>query len=269
VTELFGNPLELAPYQFRIAQELCTECRDYHALWPYRRLSRMVAGIELTADIVQDLLQRLTPPQARILIAGSADAGMLALTARATNDMAPTIDVADRCPTPLATCQRYAEMQGFSFTPLRLDIRSSAPPHLYDVIYGDCVLQFVPRPNRVDVLSKLRRALTESGILILVERVRTGAEESSRQRDHALETLAALAARGIALPEAETSFRRKLDQMANERRARLSPESERLMPVLIDAGFHMRALKDDEQQRTGTLPNGESVTMEIAVASPA
>ena len=226
----------------------------------------MVAGIELSADIVQDLLRRFTPPKGRILVAGSADAGMLALTAEATRDMTPAIEVADRCPTPLTTCQRYADMQGISFASLRLDIRSGEVPRLYDVMYGDCVLQFVPRPNRVDVLSKLRRALMKRGVLILVERLRTGAEESSRKRDHAVETLAALAAGGIVLPEDEASFRRKLDQTANERRDRLGSDSDRLTPILIDAGFRMRS---DRQVRTGSLPNGESVTMQVVVASPA
>jgi hypothetical protein len=268
-TELFGDPLGLAPHQFRMAQDLCAECRDYHALWPYRRLSRMVLGIEGSADIVQTLLRQVTPPNGRILIAGSADAGMLAMTAHATRDLKPFIDVADRCPTPLATCRRYAAMQGLSFTPVQMDIRKSAPPQLYDVVYGDCVLQFMPRRDRVGFLRRLGRAMTERGTLIFVERLRTGREEGSRRRDHAFETLDALAALGIELPEDEASFRLRLDAIVTTRRERLDAGSERLESALVAAGFHVSALGGDEQQRTGILPNGESVTMEIVVASPA
>ena len=262
MTDLFGDPLELAPQQFSTAQKLCGDCRDCHALWPYRRLSRMVVGIEGSADMVQALLRELTPPNGRILIAGSADAGMLALTARATEALNPSIDVADRCATPLATCGRYAERHELSFTPFHLDIRSSVPPRRYDVVYGDCILQFMPRPDRVDFLRSLALALTDRGALIFVERLRTGDEESSRRRDHALEMLDALAALGIALPEDEAAFRRKLDATVIGRRERLP--SQRLEPVLVEAGFVVSA----EHERTGTLPNGESVTMEIAVASP-
>ena len=267
-TELFGDPLVLAPYQFGMAQELCAECRDYHALWPYRRLSRMVLGIEGTADIVQTLLEQVTPRGGRILITGSADAGILAMTAGATKELKPVIDVVDRCPTPLATCRRYAEMHGLSFTPLQLEMRHNLPPHLYDVVFGDCFQQFMPRSDRVDLLRRLAGVMTERGTLIFVERLRTGREESSRRKDHALETLDALATRGIELPEDQDLFRQRLEWTAKARRERLAPESDRLESVLVEAGFHVRSLGAAEQQRTGILPNGESVTMEIAVASP-
>jgi hypothetical protein len=265
VTELFGDPLDLAPQQFRTAQESCAECRDYHALWPYRRLSRMVLGIEGTADIVQSLLRQVTPSNGRILIAGSADAGILAMTAHATKDLKPSIDVADRCATPLATCRHYAEMHNLSFTPLQLDLRSSAPSELYDVVYGDCLLQFMPRLDRVEVLRRLGRAMTEHGTLIFIERLRTGREETARRRDHAVEMLDALAARGIELPEDKAAFRPRLELNVNARRERLGPDAERLKSVLIEASFRVSA----EYERTGILPNEESVTMEIAVACPA
>ena len=266
--QLFGDPLILAPLQFRTAQELCAACRDYHALWPYRRLSQMVLGIEGTADVVQNLFKQVTPQGGRVLITGSADAGILAMTADATKELEPSIDVVDRCPTPLATCRRYAEMHGLSFTPLQLEMRHNLPPHLYDVVFGDCFQQFMPRSDRVDLLRRLARVMTEHGTLIFVERLRTGREERSRRKDHALETLDALAARGIELPEDRDSFRQRLEWTANARRERLGPESDRLESVLVEAGFHVSALDDAERQRTGILPNGESVTMEIAVASP-
>ena len=135
--ELFGDPGSFAAYQFRLAQELCAECRDYHAIWPYRRLSRTVSGIEATADIVGALLRESTQPNGRILIAGAADAGVLALTVQATENLTPFIDVADRCPTPLAVCRRFAETHGFSITTLHLDLGSFAPAQHYDVVFGD------------------------------------------------------------------------------------------------------------------------------------
>ena len=158
-------------------------------------------------------------------------------------------------------------MHALSITPLELDIRSSTPTRLYDVVYGDCILQFMPRPLRVDVLRRLRQTLSERAHVIFVERLWTGREETSRRRDHALETLDALAARGIALPEDEASFRLKLERTANARRERLASDSDRLGSVLAEAGYVMKALEKDKQPRTTVLPNGETVTMEVAVAS--
>jgi hypothetical protein len=268
LSKLFGDPEGLAKTQFRLAQELCAECRDYHATWPYRRLSRMIFGIEASVDIVGPLLRRVTPPNGRILVAGAADAGMLALTAQATKTRTPSIDVADHCPTPLAICRRFARTQKLSMRTRHLEFGSPALIARYDVIFGDCILQFLPRRFRVAFLKNLRQAMTENGALVVVERLRTGSEDRSRRRDYAAETLDALARRDIELPEDALAFRRRLERVVSARRARISLASENLPSVLAEAGFHVAPLSAHEGQRTAILPNGERVTMEIAVASP-
>ena len=268
--ELFGDPGRFAPYQFRLAQELCADCQDYHATWPYRRLSRTVSGIEATADIVETLLREATQPHGRILIAGAADAGMLALTAQATKTLSPLIDVADRCLTPLAVCRRYAETHGFSITPLHLDLSRSAPAQTYDVVFGDCILQFVPQQFHVEVLRRLAQAMTKRSTLVLVERLRAAPGSDSRRGDRATETLSRLAAQGIELPEDEAAFLSRLNRMLNAQRTRIADYSapRDLSSCLAEAGFQLRNLSDAHRQRTVSLPDGGSVVMKIAVASP-
>ena len=268
ITELFGDPEGLAKHQFRAAQELCAECRDYHAVWPYRRLSRMIFGIEASADIAETLLKSVTPRNGRILIAGAADAGMLALTAKATKGLTPSIDVADRCPTPLATCRRYARMHGLSIRTLHLDFGGLPQEQRYDVVFGDCVLLFLPRRFRVAFLRRIAQAMTADSALVLIERLRTGSEERSRRKDYASVTLSALERRGITLPEDELTFRRRLDRVVNARRARISHASETLESVLAEAGFRANTSTGHDRLRSAILPNGERVTVEIAVASP-
>jgi hypothetical protein len=267
-TELFGDPEGLAKHQFRTAQELCAECRDYHAIWPYRRLSRMIFGIEASADIAEALLKSVTPRNGRILIAGAADAGMLALTDKATRRLTPSIDVADRCPTPLAICRRYARAHKLSIRTLHLDFGGLPQEQRYDVVFGDCVLQFLPRRFRVAFLKRLAQSMTDRGALILVERRRTGSEERSRWKDYASETLSALAKQGIRLPEDEAAFQRRLDNVVHARRTRISHASENLESVLAEAGFRVNTSIGHERLRSVILPNGERVTVGIAVASP-
>ena len=268
--ELFGDPAILAQHQFRLAHELCAECRDYHATWPYRRLSRTVGGIEANADITEALLREGVQPNARILIAGAADAGMLALTADATKNLTPSIDVVDRCPTPLAVCRLYAKTRGLSINTLELDFSSSVLPHRYDVVYGDCILQFVPHQLHVDVLRRLGQAMTKRGTLILVERLRASGEYGSRSRDRAVETLNALTARGIKLPEDEAGFVLRLNRMLNAHRTRINeyPAPSNLSSFLAAAGFRLRELSDANREQTDVLPNGETVTIKITVAFP-
>jgi hypothetical protein len=266
--DLLGDPEALAPHQFRLAQELCATCRDYHAIWSYRRLSRTVSGIEATADIVEALLREATRPNGRILIAGAADAGLLALAAQATRTLTPSIDVADRCPTPLAVCRRYAETHGLSIATVLLEFGSRPPPRRYDVVFGDCILQFVPRQSHVEILRNLGQAMTKGSTLVLVERLRTRTGES-RAVDRGAETLKGLAAHGIELPEDEPAFLQRLNRMLDAQKLRIADYSapSDLSSSLADAGFRVRELGDSDRERTVTVADGGRVTMRIAIAS--
>jgi hypothetical protein len=270
--ELLGDPAGLAEYQFRLAMERCAECRDYHAVWPYRRLSLTVAGIESTADIVGQLFRDALPLNGRILIAGAADAGMLALTAGETKSLKPRIDVADRCPTPLAVCRRYAESQGLSIRTLQLDLTERLPSERYDVVFADCVLQFVPREAHVGFLSRLREAMTSRSALVLVERLRMSKAEGSGsgRKDRAGGIVAALAANRIPLPEHEASFALRLNSMLNTRQTRFADFSaaDELSDRVAQAGYRLRPLGKDDSQRTVYLQNGDRVVMTMVVGSP-
>jgi hypothetical protein len=93
--------LSLAQYQFQTAQNLCGTCRDYHALWPYRRLAGMDIGIEASAQRVAAALPRRCRG-GRILIAGAADNTLFQFAREAVRGLDPEIWVAGRCATPLA-----------------------------------------------------------------------------------------------------------------------------------------------------------------------
>jgi hypothetical protein len=265
---LLGDPLGLAAPQFRMAQETCGTCGDYHALWPYRRLAGMVHGVEVSADTVTDLIRELLPAKGRVLIAGAADAGTTALVAGATRNLHAPIDVADRCPTPLATCRQFATMHALQVTTSLVDLTSTAPQQNYDVIFGHGVLQFVTQTRRVDFLRNLARAMTAQGALILIERLRTREGEERNAGDYGSEMVDALLQQGIPLPEDEAAFRQRLQRVVDVRRTRASGSvvPEDLAACLTQAGFRMRPLPDQERTRAITLRNGESVTMELAVA---
>jgi hypothetical protein len=268
--ELLGNPAELAEYQFRFAMERCTDCRDYHAVWPYRRLSLTVAGIESTADIVGKLLRDVLPPDGRILIMGVADAGMLALTADATKALKPRIDVVDRCSTPLAVCRRYAESQSLPIDTVQLDLAHRLPSARYDVVLADCVLHFVPREEHVGFLSRLRGAMTRRSALILVERFRMSKAEGagSGGKDRAEGIVAALAANRIPLPEDEASFVLRINGMLNTRQTRFAGFSaaDELSTRAAQAGCRLRPFGD--RQRTAVLQNGDRVVIATVVGTP-
>jgi hypothetical protein len=268
--KLLGDPERLASVQFEHALAQCGECRDYHAVWIYRRLSRTLSGIESTAHIVGRLLRRAVPAGGRVLIAGAADAGLLDLVAGATHALAPLIDVADRCPTPLAVCRRYAESHGLSIATHQVDFGVQMPPGHYDAVLGDCVLQFVPHELHVDVLSRLRGVMNPNGALVLVERIRTKGYAGSTLIDRAAEAVNALAAEGVELPEDRASFQLRLNSMLAAQRERLARcrVADNLGGHVERAGFRIWDLPQEAREHVTVVPGGDSVSMNIIAASP-
>ena len=273
-SELTGDPVYLAAEQFRLAQELCGACQDYHALQPYRRLSGMVNGIEKDADILIPILRDLVPSGGRILIAGSADASLLALTFAATSERQPAITVADRCATPLGACRLYAKAHGFAIDTHRLDFGSESFPRGFDLVFGHGVLRFVPEGVRVRFLSALRMALNEKGALVLVDRPSLPAADDVVPGMFSGALIAALETAGIRLPESPDAFRARIDRLASARRTRGSAElgAKSLRLYLEEAGFtvrdrHEHARRHTIRARDGGMP--ANFVTEVIVASPA
>jgi hypothetical protein len=270
VRELLGDPVRLAPEQFRLAMDLCGSCRDYHALWPYRRLSGIANGFEADATLLEGVLREVTPAKGRILIAGAADAGLLALTWGATEQLSPAITVADRCATPLAICQAFARARGLSIDTLQQDLPAADLNKRYDVIFAHSIVQFVAPDLRRPLLQRLGAALTDKGSLVLAERLRPPGADAQRHVHYADDTLRELAAAGIVLPEEEAAFRQRFDADIASRSKRLSRalEAADLTSYLRDAGLHVARCEDHALRRRLTAKDGgrADITIQIAIA---
>jgi len=195
---------------------------------------------------------------------------MLGLAAQAMQGAASFIDVADRCPTPLAVCQRYADSQGFSITTHQFDFSKHMPPQRYDAVLGDCVPQFVPQDSHIDVLRRVRDVMNPKGALVLAERIRASGYGGSHQADRAAEVIGSLAAKRIELPEDQAAFQVRLNRMLDAQRERLARcrVADDLPADVEKAGFRIWNLRDDERERAVVVPGGERVKMKIIVASP-
>lgn len=266
---------DLAEYEFRIAQLLCVGCTEYHALWGYGRLAGVTnVGFETERDILERLLAHHTPYHGRFLIAGAADAGLLALGARATRERAPSLTVADRCPTPLAVCRRFARSCNFDVNTVEADLAKEPLAAKCDVVLAHNVLMLQSRGARIDFLRNLRQSMPEAGLLILVNREQSGvAAASIASADYASRILDALSARGIVLPEEMTAFRKRLETYAGVRRSwwNAAFRREDVESALAAAGFRIRERIDHERQKTVVIAddgNTTTVTTSIFIASP-
>jgi SAM-dependent methyltransferase len=266
-TDLSENPAELAEHGFRVAQSLCSGCRNYHALWGYERLARVKSnGFETERDILEPLLRRHARQGSHVLIAGAADAGLFAMMAQATRTAMPDITIADRCGTPLSVCRRYAEMHRLAVRTVTTDLTAAPLAATHDLAFAHNVLMLMPLGLHASFLSNIRRSLAPDGIFILVNRVRVRSANTSRlpPTHYATRILEALASRGVALPESEADFRRRLEQYAEEQHSWSDAivGLEHVETSLAEAGLRI-AERIDHFRRT-TIPDrdgGQAIPM--------
>jgi hypothetical protein len=192
------------------------------------------------------LSQLLSGGAQKILIAGAADTGLLALVARA----APSgtgIVVLDRCETPLELCRRFAWRWSLPVETLRSDLMEAAPEAAFDIVLAHSLLQFIPTERRVDVLSRLRRSMRSGGRLALTFRTSSRIEgdlQAEYRQTYPTKLIEKLASMHIALPEPRDEFHRRIAAYAEERRLRegaLSSTAD-VQKLINDAGLTIEHL---------------------------
>jgi SAM-dependent methyltransferase len=211
---------QLAATQYRIADQLCDTCRNYHALWPYHRVAGMVGGAQGGGSSVERILRQAFEDGGRkLLIAGAADTGLLALAARVGIPYDVDIVVIDRCRTPLELCRQFAQRWSLRAETLHRDLTDLDISAGFDVVLASSVLTFIAPDRRVDVLSRLRGALRPGGTLVHVFNVsaRVSGEALPEYRaDYSRRMLAEMERRGIPLPESAEMFTQRLDHYARD-----------------------------------------------------
>jgi hypothetical protein len=97
---------QLAAEAYNLARRQCGSCINFHLLWPYLRLAKASGG-DVDEPLFRGALTRLLSGcNQKVLIAGAADTGLLAVVARAA-DSCSEIIIVDRCDTPLELCRRF------------------------------------------------------------------------------------------------------------------------------------------------------------------
>jgi SAM-dependent methyltransferase len=222
----FGHPrcmedlLQVAATQYRLADQFCDFCRNYHALWPYHRIARTVTSAEAGGpDFSSTLAEVFKAGRRSVLIAGAADTGLLAIAARAGAPFGVDIVVLDRCRTPLELCREFAQRWSIAADVQHQDLTGLDISAGFDVVFANSILLFINPERRVDVLSRLRRALRPNGRLVHIFNV--GARISGKvvpeyRAGYSRWILAELERQGVPLPESPEEFIRRLDDYARE-----------------------------------------------------
>ena len=249
----------LAAESFELSKSLCRTCGQVHALWPYIRLARASTGVEPPSSYLQSLLTALIADgRRRLLVAGAADTGLLALVTRVDAGRSADIVVLDRCETPLALCRRWAARVPHPIVTLHQDLRDLNEAQLFDLVLVHGTLHFIAAPERPDVLARLRRSLAPGGRLVLL--FNTSAPVVGDLARHGRDgyadwVLDELKRIGVTLPEPHDAFRTRLISHAQERENREGAFAvpEDVDALLANAGFTLQKRVEVGTPTTGAV----------------
>lgn len=151
-------------------------CDWYHGAWQYLRLLEVITGIEAEAGFFLGAFRRLARAGGfeRILVAGTADYGMLALVLAAfrAENVVPRVSVMDRCATPLRLNQWYAERQGTTVTPIEKDVFEIEENASFDLLCTHSFLSSVAPERHEDLARRWNRLLRVGGRLVTSQSLR-------------------------------------------------------------------------------------------------
>jgi SAM-dependent methyltransferase len=234
---------QMARALFDLALSNCGACCDYHATWGFLRAAGLRRGAVADFESLSAEFSGLRA-KPRILITGCADTGQLTLVANSLAGSSPSITLVDRCATPLRLCAGFARQNGID-----LEIRQGSVEELqdvgrYDAIFSHEFLGFVDEGKHLALLNVLNRALVPNGRVIIAQRVHEGEQRAGlgqSPEELAVAALAKLRDKGIALPEAETDFARRIvSELGGARRQRRNGAFRRpgdIERLLTAAGF--------------------------------
>lgn len=207
--DLAGNlrrVLEIAPRH-------CGGCADYHIRSVAHRATGERFGIdsdrpELVAVLGDLAGRRLAeqPGRLDIVIAGSADTGVLATVAHAVSLLGEAalarcrFTVLDLCPTPLLLCRHFAEEHGLDFDHASVDLTAPGRKFPADIIVMHSVFRFIDNRLQPAVLEELASWLKPGGAMVFSQRIKSASSEETKadlaSRAGRNERFAAMAAAG-------------------------------------------------------------------------
>ena len=223
------------------------DCAWYHGSWPVLKGLGVFVSLKSDDDFLLPQLRAAVAAGARrVLVSGTADAGMLARIACCLPD-APELDITvlDQCATPLALCRQYAELAGFGIRTVQADILDYRDAAGFDLICTHSFLTFFDADGRHALLRQWFDLLRPGGAVLTAQRVRPGeteavtrypAQEVAALQD-AAERLAG--AHGNVLGVDVRLARHSAWLYASHHRTHLIADSAQLRAPFDRAGFHL------------------------------
>lgn len=232
--------------------QLCVQnpfgnCAWYHTSWPVLKGLGVFISLKSDDDFLLPALQDAIAAGARrVLISGTADAGMLARVA-VFRAIAPDLDITvlDCCPLPLALCRQHADLDGYRIHTVQADILSYRDDDGFDLICTHSFMTFFDARQRRQLVRQWFELLRPGGALITAQRVRPDETELLTrfppEEAAAMQEKAAEMARkhGHQLAVSEKLARHCAGLYGEHHRTHLIASAEELREPFDECGFRM------------------------------
>jgi len=259
---------EGAAFAFRVASECCVDsdndwgCTGYHALWQYLRFTGIQPSISRDHSVLSALLHEalLGVDAPHVLISGAADYGLLELLGEWSHvtKRSVTVDVVDRCETPLRVNRWFAEKAGLSLQCYHCDFRYFTPSTSYDLVAAHSFISMFELSERQALVEKWSSLLKPKGHLLTTTRVYKTSRARKRARpdvretnDRLIQLLDGLKLKGWNPPCAEPELLNLLREIYLQRPAKEIVVGAQLFEMLQNAGFSLSQLRKDEAAAPG------------------
>jgi hypothetical protein len=237
-------------------------CADYHAAWTTLRLIGAITGARTDKDFFHAQFTQLAinKPNARVLIAGTADHAVLhmLLEAFSATGAHPEVTIVDSCATTLSLNQWYAQQVGAKVTCVQVDLREINLPNRFDLITTHSVFSFMSMAEVTSALCSWRNHLAEGGGLKFVQAIRPELEERSRmvfdkveEADFVVRAEQRWAERG-PFPGLELGVVRRLAQkFAHHKRGYVVTSAQQILDASSAAGLVVREATEVDRHQLG------------------
>ena len=222
----------------KIAPGHCRDCADYHIRCVAHRATGERFGIDLDRPELVVAVQgpararlEAKPGTIEIVIAGSADTGVLATVAHAVARLGEDalrrcrFTVLDLCPTPLLLCRQFAEDHGLDFAYAAVDLTAPGRKFPADIVVMHSVFRFIDRRLQPAVLRELASWLEPGGSIVFSNRIKSASSAESEAdlaiRGRRNERFAQMAAAGeIDVAGAAAAIMVRLDRSLHDNEGR-------------------------------------------------
>lgn len=151
----------------------------YHTIWGSLRAADVANSLKREETLLNSLIAPLVRSNAKILIGGAADPGVLCAFGRIYAPQLPAFTIIDRCRAPLALIGEFAGAKGFACRTLNGDLLDLYGREQWDQIVLHYTPDFFAPERHAPLFRSVARSLAPNGTLILA--AMTGAQGSGEQ----------------------------------------------------------------------------------------